>query len=97
MDGMMSTNKESLGSLRDGFRNLRFRDEDELGELRNRGIMLVRRTCGGTSNYYQRFVRIGFHPMVAPSTEQFDREMWEDGRRYSVQLLNTMIVQPPAG
>lgn len=87
----MPTDKERLKPLRDEFSNLRFRNEEKLGELRNRGRMLVRRTFGEDSDYYQRFVRIGFHPMVAPSTEQFDREMWEDGRLRSVQLLNTMI------
>lgn len=56
----MPISLELLENLRDGFRDSAYKDEDKLSELENRGRMLVRRAVGEDSNYYQRFVHIGF-------------------------------------
>ncbi len=87
----MATNTELLEGVRDGFTNLEYGDENRLNELQNRGRMLIRRTFGEKNDYYQRFINIGFHPLVYPTTEQFRREDWEKGRHQSVNLLNTML------
>ena len=87
----MPTNLELLEGLRQGFIDLGFQDENKLSELSNRGRMLIRRAFGEESDYYQRFVRIDYWPGVYPSSPQFDRESWEDGRRNAVNLLDAML------
>jgi hypothetical protein len=89
--GDMPTNKELLESLRDGFANLGYRDEDELNRLDNRGRMYIRRVFGENSEYYQQFVHIGFHALVSPSDAQYEREMWISGQSQTVNLLNTAL------
>ena len=87
----MPTNNELLESPRDGFANLKYQDEDELNRLEHRGRMYIRHVFGENSEYYQQVVHIGFHGLVYPTTEDFEREMWYSGQRQTVNLLNTML------
>lgn len=87
----MPTNLELLEGLREGFENLGHQDENALSELDNRGRMLIRRAFGIESDYYQRFIGIGFHPMVYPTSPQFEQETWEEGRRDAVHLIGSML------
>ena len=87
----MPTNLELLQGLREGFKNLTNQDEDERSKLDNRGRMLIRRAFGEESDYYQRFVRLEYWPMVYPSSPQYEFNSWEEGRRGAVHLLDSMI------
>jgi predicted nucleotide-binding protein len=85
------TNLELLQDLREGFKNLANQDEDELSRLDNRGRMLIRRAFGEMSEYYQRFVSLEYWPMYYPSSPASDHNIWEQGRREAVPLLDSMI------
>lgn len=87
----MPISLERLEDLRDDFRDLAYKDEDKLSELDNRGRMLIRRAAGEDSDYYRRFVRIGFHVLISPSIEEYEKESWEEGQRQTVHLLNSML------
>lgn len=87
----MPISLERLEDLRDDFRDLAYKDEDKLSELDNRGRMLTRRAAGEDSDYYRRFVRIGFHVLISPSIEEYEKESWEEGQRQTVHLLNSML------
>ncbi len=91
----MPTDRESLVSVRDGFANLKYKDEDELNRLEQRGRMYIRRVFGENSEYYQQFVRTGFHPLVYPHDAQYEREMWISGQRQTVNLLDTALEELP--
>lgn len=88
---MAVSNKELIRSLLEGFRGLAYRDEARLNELRTRGKMIVRKVFGDSSDNYKDFLRIGFHPMWAPSTEVDRQDLWTSGQNESVNLLTTML------
>lgn len=57
----MPSNLELLQGLREDFENLANQDEDGRSKLDNRGRMLIRRTFGEDSDYYQT-ARDAVHP-----------------------------------
>lgn len=88
---MMLTNKELLESLREDFKQLEFEDDDQLNKLQNRGRMLIKRTFGEDTDYYQRFVRIQFSYYVTGVSREDEYQVWQSGRRQVLNMLDTML------
>ena len=74
---MVANSRELIQSLRDGFSELRYGDENELDRLNTRGDMLIRRVFGESSHYLSRFTRIGFHALVSPVSGAYELQVWE--------------------
>lgn len=87
----MAHNRELLTSLLAGFKSLRFRDEDGLTTLHNRGRMLIRVIFGEDSDYYKRFIRTSWYPVVHPTSHELDVQFWTAAQRQVVSLINTML------
>lgn len=88
---MVANSRELIQGLRDGFSGLGYGDEKELNRLNTRGDMLIRRVFGESSRYLSRFSRIGFHALVSPISEAYERQVWEKGRNATLDLLDTML------
>jgi predicted nucleotide-binding protein len=99
--GRMSTHKELLLSLHDGFEQLELFDDSGLNALRVRGQMIIRRVFGTDSSYSEQLSSIEFYytgPFIArlgaPETvaeRQARERAWRSGQRESIALINTML------
>jgi predicted nucleotide-binding protein len=87
----MPANKELLESLRDQFEQLRFQNKDAQMQLRDEGLMVIRRTFGHDHEYLDTFKRIGFYPEFYPATYEDERAYWENGKSRASSLFRTMI------
>jgi predicted nucleotide-binding protein len=97
----MSTNKELLESLRDGFDRLQVFDNSELNSLRDRGHMIIRRAFGEDSSYNKRLSNIAFRPGsisistpgrgVSAAERQRQQSAWLSGQKESISLIDTML------
>jgi len=85
----MASNAELLQSLLDQAQALSHRDADELGALKRRAEMLIRRIFGHNSFYLDSLGKIAFRPRVHPS--QHEDDVWRSGHKGIVSLVNTML------
>jgi predicted nucleotide-binding protein len=87
----MVESSERLKSLRDGFAELQFGDENGLHRLSTRAVMLIKRIFGESSNYLTDFSRIRFWSGTHGMDESFERPYWEQGKYETVNLIDTML------
>lgn len=89
--GRMPTDRSLLESLRDGFANLEYGDEDTLSRLRNRGRMILRRIYGEPSEPYERLAYAGFQQVIPDWSAEEQSESWEADQREITSMLEALL------
>jgi len=87
----MVESSERLKSLRDGFAELQFGDENGLHRLSSRAYMLIKRIFGESTSYLYGFSSISFWSGSHGMEESYERPYWEQGKNETVNLIDTML------
>lgn len=85
----MSTNRELLESLRDGFANLKYGDEETLATLLSRGEMILGKIYGESSKPYEKLTSAEFQLLV--SGVEYSYETWKVDQRETTVMFETLI------
>jgi hypothetical protein len=87
----MVESSERLKSLRDGFAELQFGDDNGLHRLSTRAEMLIKRVFGESSGYLGAFNAISFWSGSHGAEESYERSAYEKGKDETVHLVDTML------
>ncbi len=76
----------SLGSVG----NLEFGNDAALDAWNRRAEMVIRNVFGEKSKYLKDLENISFHPMVFPTSRQYEIQAWVSGKERASNLIATM-------
>lgn len=83
-------NIKVIQELIENVNELKYRDNANLDAIRRKTNMVVRNILGETSKYLYDLKLIHFHPMIAPASDEFKLESWNDGKNSLINVLNTI-------
>jgi predicted nucleotide-binding protein len=87
----MTTPTELIQSLIEQAEELQYGQDEKLDAVRIRGDMIIRNVFGKDSHYLKDQHSIGFYPRVAPTSEEYNSEVFHRGKAKLENLFKTML------